>query len=79
MLLLPKRFGAEGRTRTGTIVTYRRILSPVRLPIPPPRHNLDRMIGTVPIIAPFLFLCNSFSSSIIKIRKAPQNMRYFIY
>ena len=32
--------GAEGRTRTGTVVTYRRILSPVRLPIPPPRHVL---------------------------------------
>ena len=29
--------GAEGRIRTGTVVTYRRILSPVRLPIPPPR------------------------------------------
>ena len=30
---------AEGRDRTGTVVTYRRILSPVRLPIPPPRHH----------------------------------------
>ena len=30
--------GAEGRNRTGTVVTYRRILSPVRLPVPPPRH-----------------------------------------
>lgn len=29
---------AEDRDRTGTVVTYRRILSPVRLPIPPPRH-----------------------------------------
>ena len=33
--------GAEGRTRTGTVVTYRRILSPVRLPIPPPRHGAE--------------------------------------
>jgi hypothetical protein len=32
---------AEGRTRTGTVVTYRRILSPVRLPIPPPRRMYD--------------------------------------
>ena len=30
--------GAEGRNRTGTVVTHRRILSPVRLPVPPPRH-----------------------------------------
>ncbi len=30
---------AEDRDRTGTVVTYRRILSPVRLPIPPPRHK----------------------------------------
>ena len=28
---------AEDQTRTGTVVTYRRILSPVRLPIPPLR------------------------------------------
>jgi hypothetical protein len=32
--------GAEDRNRTGTVVTYRRILSPVRLPVPPPRHLL---------------------------------------
>jgi hypothetical protein len=32
--------GAENRNRTGTVVTYRRILSPVRLPVPPPRHLL---------------------------------------
>jgi hypothetical protein len=30
---------AEDRNRTGTVVTYRRILSPVRLPVPPPRQN----------------------------------------
>ena len=32
--------GAEDRNRTGTVVTYRRILSPVRLPVPPPRHKI---------------------------------------
>ena len=32
-----KKSGAEDRNRTGTVVTYRRILSPVRLPVPPPR------------------------------------------
>ena len=31
--------GAEDRNRTGTVVTYRRILSPVRLPVPPPRQH----------------------------------------
>ncbi len=31
---------AEDRDRTGTVITDRRILSPVRLPIPPPpRHK----------------------------------------
>ena len=30
---------AEDRNRTGTVITHRRILSPVRLPVPPPRHN----------------------------------------
>ena len=30
-------FTAGDRNRTGTIVTNRRILSPVRLPVPPPR------------------------------------------
>ena len=30
--------GAEDRDRTGTVITYRGILSPVRLPIPPPRQ-----------------------------------------
>ena len=29
---------AEDRNRTGTGITTRRILSPVRLPVPPPRH-----------------------------------------
>ena len=30
---------AEDRDRTGTVITNRRILSPVRLPIPPPRQH----------------------------------------
>src|SRR3989344_3393197 len=29
-------YGAQGRTRTGTEVALQRILSPLRLPIPPP-------------------------------------------
>jgi hypothetical protein len=37
--------GAEGRTRTGTVVTYRRILSPVCLPIPPPRQDFGAEDG----------------------------------
>ena len=37
--------GAEDRNRTGTVVTYRRILSPVRLPVPPPRHLLGAEDG----------------------------------
>ena len=35
---IKKLNGAEDRNRTGTVITYRRILSPVRLPVPPPRH-----------------------------------------
>ena len=31
--------GAEDRNRTGTKFDLRRILSPVRLPVPPPRHE----------------------------------------
>ena len=31
---------AEDRNRTGTVITHRRILSPVRLPVPPPRLEL---------------------------------------
>ena len=30
-------YNAEDRNRTGTVITHRRILSPVRLPVPPPR------------------------------------------
>ncbi len=41
--------GAEDRNRTGTVVTYRRILSPVRLPVPPPRQGyLERKTGFEP-------------------------------
>ena len=36
---------AEDRNRTGTVVTYRRILSPVRLPVPPPRRNIIRKLN----------------------------------
>jgi hypothetical protein len=32
--------GAEDRNRTGTEISLRRILSPLRLPVPPPRHKL---------------------------------------
>ena len=35
---------AEDRNRTGTIITYRRILSPVRLPVPPPRLNITGLL-----------------------------------
>ena len=38
VIFLSKKLGAENRNRTGTVVTYRRILSPVRLPVPPPRQ-----------------------------------------
>ena len=31
--------GAEDRNRTGTVVSNRRILSPLRLPVPPPRQQ----------------------------------------
>ena len=34
-----KKDGAEDRNRTGTVISHRRILSPVRLPVPPPRQN----------------------------------------
>ena len=46
--------GAEGRNRTGTDRTVRGILSPLRLPIPPPRHDmpfsaLEAAIGIEPM------------------------------
>ena len=36
-------YGAEDRNRTGTVISHRRILSPVRLPVPPPRHLAPRV------------------------------------
>ena len=41
-MLLSTFVYAEDRNRTGTIVTNRRILSPVRLPVPPPRPLSER-------------------------------------
>src|SRR4029078_2479308 len=38
-LLHSAMFGAEDRNRTGTRGKSRRILSPVRLPVPPLRHT----------------------------------------
>ena len=35
----------EGRTRTGTGINSHRILSPVRLPIPPPRQNCHQNLA----------------------------------
>ena len=44
--------GAEDRNRTGTVVSNRRILSPLRLPVPPPRQYLyvkmERVMGIEP-------------------------------
>ena len=36
-------YGAENRNRTDTVFYHRRILSPVRLPVPPPRHLAPRV------------------------------------
>ena len=36
-------FGAENRNRTDTVFNHRRILSPVRLPVPPPRRLAPRV------------------------------------
>jgi hypothetical protein len=38
--------GAGDRNRTGTGVSIRRILSPLRLPVPPPRHDKKYGGGT---------------------------------
>ncbi len=40
--------GAEDRNRTGTVISHRRILSPVRLPVPPPRQILEQKTGFEP-------------------------------
>ena len=43
LLTLP--YGTEGRTRTGTGINSHRILSPVRLPVPPPRQTVYYNLG----------------------------------
>ena len=43
-----KMYTAEDRNRTGTKVTLRRILSPVRLPVPPPRPLTSERRGSNP-------------------------------
>ena len=40
---LSRVIGAEDRNRTDTVFYHRRILSPVRLPVPPPRHLAPRV------------------------------------
>ena len=66
---------AEGRGRTGTVITDRRILSPVRLPIPPPRQGpllakrktgfepatptLARWCSTTELLPQMLFIFNA--------------------
>ena len=42
MLRILLLVGAEDRNRTGTEISFRRILSPLRLPVPPPRHKIWR-------------------------------------
>ena len=37
--------GAGDRNRTGTDISIRRILSPLRLPVPPPRHDVREKYG----------------------------------
>ena len=44
-LLVTRRNGAEDRNRTGTDISIRRILSPLRLPVPPPRHDEKKYGG----------------------------------
>ena len=38
--MLGNKYCTEGRTRTGTGINSHRILSPVRLPVPPPRQTV---------------------------------------
>ena len=42
------KYGAGNRDRTGMILSNRRILSPVRLPIPPLRLKLAPRVGLEP-------------------------------
>ena len=39
MRIIAINYGAEGRGRTGTEISFRGILSPLRLPIPPLQHT----------------------------------------
>ena len=49
--------GAGDRNRTGTGLSPRRILSPVRLPVPPLRHVLEAPPGFEPGDKGFAVLC----------------------
>ena len=40
---IKEKYGARGRSRTGTEVSFRGILSPLRLPISPPGHEYIRL------------------------------------
>lgn len=65
---------AEDRDRTGTVVTYRRILSPVRLPIPPPRHDyvfLNQMWRQEISYHVFELYAIPFLKNILKMKQAP--------
>ena len=51
--------GASGRTWTGTWFDSRRILSPVRLPIPPLKHVRQFALDYL-IVIYFYYFCNTF-------------------
>ena len=44
-------FGAEGRNRTGTSREGQGILSPLRLPVPPPPQAQQKQLSTLPFFA----------------------------
>ncbi len=46
---------AEDGGRTRTVLTYRRILSPVRLPVPPPRHD-NSVVNAFSYVFPTRFI-----------------------
>ena len=49
LILICLKYGAEDRGRTGTVISNRRILSPVRLPVPPLRqYTLAPKVGFEP-------------------------------
>ena len=56
--------GAGHRVRTGTKLSFHRILSPGRLPIPPLRHiaefRMDRNLKCLIIISPNRWVVNTF-------------------